>query len=321
MSPIVPFPEPHFSAAASNPQPSGTSAQPITPQQVNWAIEPADRRLPQLGAEQTTSLPRPDASGATPSASVPDSPQLQPAADAGAVAADDSGVDLREQLVNEGKIGPISHVSLPMEMITRLRGIMFDVDPKQFCDEIADEALRSNPAVFYEQIIRPMSMRNHVLAKAQVRLSGSGLHVLLLLHSPIVFHNEEERAHWARVIKVVQRLLPSDPDAPGITAMTRPVGSTNRKNGATVSILAPGEPVSAAEVLDLYEATKQAPVKKIMQVLLGSERVSPCPICGGKDSALAGLDRIATCYGSCGKVKLSRIYDVFLAPRPTRKGA
>jgi hypothetical protein len=60
----------------------------------------------------------------------------------------------------------------------------------------------------------------------------------------------------------------------------------------------------------------RSPFKTVMGILLGAGRVAPCPICRVEGSSLSALDREGRCYGGCGKVKLERLYDVFLAPRP-----
>ena len=53
-------------------------------------------------------------------------------------------------------------------------------------------------------------------------------------------YSEGEQRYWAGNVKAVQCTLPIDPDMPGVTALTRPVGATNAKNGATVTVPRPG---------------------------------------------------------------------------------
>jgi len=225
------------------------------------------------------------------------------------------GVDLRQQLVNQGEIGPIHQVSLPLVMITRLQAIMIDVDLKLLKQSFASHNLRQSPARMYEELIRPMLSRHSVLAKAEVRDSGSGLHILLHFDRAVEFLCEGDRARWQAITRAIQLLLPSDPDAPGITAVTRPVGATNSKNGRAVSVLKEGEPITAREVLDLFEEIRTAPVRTVMGILLGRDALSPCPLCQGESTMLAPLDHVAMCYGGCGKVGLDRVYDLFMAPR------
>jgi hypothetical protein len=227
--------------------------------------------------------------------------------------------DQREQLVNDGTIGSIEETSLPVPRITLLRGILLDIDPRLFKVCGLTRAQRSNPVQFYETLIRPMLQRNPVLSKAEVRMSGRGLHVIVRLTSPIEFETESQRAWWSLAVKCIQRLLPSDPDVPGITAMTRPIGSINGKNGRKVVLLKNAEPVSVAEVQKLVSDLCDSPMRTVVGVLFGAERVTPCPICRGDESSLIAFDRFAKCYG-CGTIKLEQLYDIFLADRPKRKG-
>jgi hypothetical protein len=53
-----------------------------------------------------------------------------------------------------------------------------------------------------------------------------------------------------------------------------------------------------------------------MLVLLGAERIRPCPVCRAEGTTLSAADLVGFCYGSCGKVKLAQLYNLFLAPRP-----
>jgi hypothetical protein len=41
-------------------------------------------------------------------------------------------VDLREQLVNDGAVGPIEQVSVPISLIMRINSILFDIDPQLY---------------------------------------------------------------------------------------------------------------------------------------------------------------------------------------------
>ena len=113
--------------------------------------------------------------------------------------------------------------------------------------------------------------------------------------------------------------LPVDPDQPGITATTRAIGSINSKNGAQATLLAPGEPVSKDEVMALFEDMRSGPFKTVVRIAAGSEQLSPCPVCSQPDTSLKALDHVGTCYGSCGRIQLDGLYDVFLAPRPAAR--
>ena len=227
-------------------------------------------------------------------------------------------VDEREQLVNDGEIGPIKQVSLPLDMITSLRGVVLDVDPRHFRREVAP--IRKDPVKFYNRTLRKMLARHPILSKAEVRVSGRGLHVILWLSEPVEFHSEPERQRWAAMVKVIQRLLPTDPDCPGITALTRSLGSVNSKRkGAVVRQLHEGEPVPAEDVVTLFNEARTRPFRMIAQLLFGREQITPCPVCNKPGSRLNVLDHTGDGYGHCGKVHVGDLFDVFLKPRATEK--
>jgi hypothetical protein len=107
---------------------------------------------------------------------------------------------------------------------------------------------------------------------------------------------------------------------PGITAVTRPVGSVNSKNGAVVEILRAGEPTDPAAVEEYMARLAAAPFREVALPLLGQERVSPCPVCQGEGTRLDLLEKIGVCYGRCGKVSLARLYHaIFLPPTGSKK--
>jgi hypothetical protein len=141
------------------------------------------------------------------------------------------------------------------------------------------------------------------------------MHVLIWFAEPLVFATDGQRRRWAGIVQAVQAVLPIDPDQPGITALTRPLGSVNGKNGATVTRLKEGKPVPAERVEDLFDRLRRAPFRTVMRVLLGTERVAPCPVCRADGTSLAAMDYAGRCYGACGTVKLGRLYEVFLVPR------
>ncbi len=227
----------------------------------------------------------------------------------------ESQIDWREQLFNNGEIGPITHVQVSTERIVTLRGILFDLDPKLIRMSTLIPHVPSDPAEFYQQIVQPRLSRHSVLSRLEIRNSGTGIHAILRLADPPTFNTDEERKRWTGIVQVVQASLPIDTDQPHITALTRPLGSINSKNGATVTLLAQGEPVSSDEVVVLYDEMRQAPFKLVMQNLFGINRIKPCPVCNKAGSELTALDRVGQCYGSCGKVMLAQLYDLVLTPR------
>ena len=75
-------------------------------------------------------------------------------------------------------------------------------------------------------------------------------------------------------------------------------------------MLQPGTPVTSKEVEDFVARVAKAPFKEVAMILLGSESVQPCPVCGGQDSRLDVLDCVGMCYGKCGKTRLGQIFDI-----------
>jgi hypothetical protein len=226
--------------------------------------------------------------------------------------------DVREQICNSGETGTIQQVQLSEAMITSLRGILLDIDPMRFQESVASKKTRQDPQSFFVKVVRGMLSRHPVLGKAEVRNSGTGLHALLWFDKPIEFTSDGDRQRWAAIVKAIQRLLPTDPDCPGITALTRPVGSINSKNGATVQRLKEGEPVTPEEVLGLFNEVRARPFRTVAGILFGGERISPCPVCG--TNRLDVLDRSGVCYGGCGKLTIGQLYDFYLKPRRGKKG-
>jgi hypothetical protein len=216
--------------------------------------------------------------------------------------------------------------------------VVFDIDPNLFRNDAKLFALDSKPKRFYEKTLALWLSREPALACAEVRDSGRGLHVILWFDEPVVFQTEadrqrwdgivqvlqgalpvdpDDRQRWDGIVQVLQGALPVDPDQPGITGLTRPVGSINGKTGRPVELLEPGTPVPIAEVLGLHGRMARAPFRTVMTILLGADRVSPCPVCGVEGSSLSALDREGRCYGSCSKLELADLYDLVLAPRGT----
>jgi len=221
-----------------------------------------------------------------------------------------SNVDLREQLVNEGLVGPIHEVSIPAEMITRLNGIMLDIDPSLWSRGAA-LGLRKEPAAFFENVVEPMLSRHSILSSAEARNSGTGLHIIVWLKPGVEFANDGDRDRWAGAVKAVQHALPTDPNCPGITALTRPVGSVNGKNNAKVNRLKSGMPVTPEAVLAFCEQLRVKPFKTIGTILFGDGPVTPCPLCTEAGSRLGLLDHHGMCYGHCGRISLGLAFSHF----------
>lgn len=216
--------------------------------------------------------------------------------------------DLREQLFNDREKGPIEKVQLPAERITRLHGILFDLDPGKYRSGTLLPEIPNRPQEFYKSVARQWLSRHPVLDKGEVRDSGTGLHVIVQFEEPVVLQSDAERDRWTGIVEVVQSMLPIDPNQPGITAVTRPIGSTNGKNESTVQEIRPGKTVPVAEVEKLSEQMQRSPFRTVLRVLAGSDRCDPCPVCENAGCSLAGLDFVGQCY-ECGKVPLSELFD------------
>jgi hypothetical protein len=231
-----------------------------------------------------------------------------------------AGVDIREQLVNGGECGVVTDVSKKELVITRIRGILLDLDLPLFANSWLVPTPPSSGKDFYEQHVRSWLDNHPVLSKAEVRFTGNGLHVLLMLDQPIELKDEADRKRWAARVRIIQAILPIDPDQPGITATTRAVGSTNGKNGKVVELLRESKGITEVELLEVVEQLIQAPFATVFQVLAGRSSISPCPICG-KGSTLDALEKVGKCYGGCGEVGLGQLFGTILKPREPKEVA
>jgi len=222
--------------------------------------------------------------------------------------------DQREQLYNDRRTGTFAEVQLPLERITRLHAIMLDLDPKLLRAGNGLFEAADDPETFH-QFIRPALDRHPLAAGAEVRISGTGLHLLVWLDPPVELTTNEDQRYWAALVKAVQRTLPVDPDMPGITALTRPIDSHNSKNGALVRMLLPGSKVSPSVVEEYVCRLGAAPFREVAVVLLGDMKVIPCPLCRKQGKRLDVLDRRGKCYGGCGPVHLHQLFDHIYLPR------
>jgi len=60
--------------------------------------------------------------------------------------------------------------------------------------------------------------RHPLLRHAEVRSSGTGLHLILPLEPAAALASEDDQVRRDAIVQVVQCTLPADPNAPGITA-------------------------------------------------------------------------------------------------------
>jgi hypothetical protein len=163
-----------------------------------------------------------------------------------------------------------------------------------------------------------MLSRHPVFRASEVRKSGRGLHVLIWFEEPLNFKSSAERERWTLVVRIIQRLLPSDPACPGITALTRPLGSINSKNGQPVRQLRAGRPIKAADVLTLADIFRKEPFRTAAGILFGDSGRRPCPICRGADCALFFGPKSGQCYTRKKPVTLAELFACFMVESPTK---
>jgi hypothetical protein len=216
---------------------------------------------------------------------------------------DHGASDERESLVNSRERGPANRIATKVEEVASIHGFMSDLDCKILDPAIVGEKCVRSAEALYEQHVRHWLDRDPVLAKVEVRDSGYGLHVLLILDEPIICSGDDAR-HWDKIARGLRNVLPGDPSLNGIVAMTRPVGALNTKGDPpkTVRLLRKGTPITRAEILDLNERVTNAPARLWMRLFFDSERTSPCPLCRdtSKTLGVAGNWQVQ-CY-ECGRV-------------------
>ena len=238
--------------------------------------------------------------------------------------------DQREALFNTGAVGTFKQIMVPTHEVTFVRGIMIDIDIECLrVGKVITEALVDGHDL-YEKYVRGWLDNHPVLRKCEVLFTGRGLHCVLRFDKPVEIKSDRRRDLWNTAIRAIQRALPSDPEAPSLLAMTRPVGSINSKNGRRVELLRASEPVTELEVLQLAEDLTCRGFATFTQILFGASNVSPCPICRKSDSTLYGVapkyrtsDPRITSRGSCyycGKVPLVSLVDLVLKGRDDEDG-
>lgn|GEM_PF-2518943 len=221
--------------------------------------------------------------------------------------------DIREALCNDGPIGPASKIQLPLEAITSLSGIVTDLDPGLLRPDNLLFPPSAQPAEFYEKI-KPVLARHPLASQAEVRASGTGLHLIVRIDPPVELKSNGEQKYWDAIVKAIQRTLPADLNAPAITALTRAIGSINSKNGRPVEQLAAGRPVRPSEVVDFVKQLSAARFRTIGRILLGADRVDVCPRC--QKSALTLYDNRGQCYG-CGQLSLDDLFiTIYMGAEP-----
>ena len=233
--------------------------------------------------------------------------------------------DQREALFNSGAIGTFKEVMVQRHGVTLIRGILIEIDGECLRVGKVIDKMPADGFELYERYVRGWLENHPLLSKAEVRFSGRWLHCILRFATPVEIKSDRRRELWDAVVRAVQRSLPSDPAAPSLLAMTRPVGSSNSKTSRQVELIKAGEPVSEQEVLHFAEDLTRRGFATVTQILFGTTTVSPCPICRKEDSTLhaaAPLYRTrdpnitgrGSCY-HCGKIALATLVDLVLKGR------
>ena len=242
----------------------------------------------------------------------------------GPIAAADSGPannqpagwnDIREATFNGGDQGPAYAIAKPVDQVSAIRCFMIDIDCGLLDPAVVGISSSQSADDLYEHLVRIWLDRNAVLAKAEVRNTGHGLHILLQLDEPIICEGDDAR-RWDKIARGLRTILPGDPKLNGIIAMTRPVGAANTKYepAKTVTRLRTGSPVSRAEIIDLSQRLATGPARLWLQVFHGGERVLPCPFCraGTTSLGVVGAWQLR-CY-ECGRVDASKLVYRYYAP-------
>ena len=218
------------------------------------------------------------------------------------------GDDIREAMFNGQAVGPAFEIARPLAEVACINGFLIDIDCCLLNPAVVGQECIQSPDLLYDQHVRLWLDRDPVFSKAEVRNTGHGLHVLLMLDQPIICMGDENR-RWDSIARGIRSALPGDPKLNGIIAMTRPVGAANTKHSPplTVTQLRAGEPVTRDEILDLNSRLTEKPARLWMECFHGTERISPCPFCLKEGSSLgvAG-DWKCQCY-ECGRLDASAL--------------
>lgn len=226
-------------------------------------------------------------------------------------AANGGDLDEREALVNDCRRGTKYEITPKVVEVTAIHAFMVDIDCKILDAKVFGEESVESAEALYDNHISIWLERDPVLAKAEVRDTGGGLHVLLGLDTPIIVSGDAATL-WDDVAKGIRNALPGDPNLNGIIALTRPVGALNTKYDPPREVrqLRPGQAVTQAEILDLNRRLSENPALLWMRLFFGGEQVTPCPFCGKESLGLAGSWQ-CRCYG-CGRVRAdSLIYRLY----------
>jgi hypothetical protein len=226
---------------------------------------------------------------------------------------DRGAIDERESLVNDRPCGTKYEITPKVEEVAAIHGFMNDLDCKTLDPAVVGSACVESAEAFYSRHVKLWLERDPVLAKAEVRDTGGGLHTIMWLDEPVIVAAGEAHT-WDAIARGICNVLPGDPNLNGIIALTRPVGALNTKYSPPreVRLLRPGEPVTRAEILDLSRQAAEQPARLWMRMFFGGERVEPCPFCGKESLGVAGSWQVC-CY-TCGRINAASLVYRFYSP-------
>jgi hypothetical protein len=230
------------------------------------------------------------------------------------------GVDLREALYNDRRVGTAGQVQLPREAVTLLHGLPVDLDAN---------LLKANPwfppavtAEAFAAAIAPALARHPVLCHAELRNTGRWLHAIVWFQKAVELRSAADQRRWTALHQVLMGSVPADPAAPALIALTRPTGSVNSRTGRVVRVLKPAAAVPPSLLTEWAEDLHRKPFRTLARVFFGEQRVTPCPYCRAEGSHLDLGDVGGFCYGPCRLVRLDRLHEPFLkAPGSAGKEA
>src|SRR5262245_29256989 len=125
-----------------------------------------------------------------------------------------SDLDVREALYNDQQVGHASQIQIPLERITRLRGILLDLDPSLLKPDNPLFPPAEAAQEFFANI-RPVLDRHPLARSAELRSSGTGLHAIVWMDPAVELTSAADQKRWAAIVRVVQCTLPVDLSAPG----------------------------------------------------------------------------------------------------------
>jgi hypothetical protein len=217
-------------------------------------------------------------------------------------------IDLREALFNEQAVGPAPRVQAPREGVTRLAGLVTDVDADLLKPNVWFPP--AGGAEDFFKAIRPTLERHPVLRHAEARDSGRWVHLIVRFERPVELMSARDQKHWTAIHRVLNSSVPADPNAPALIALTRPTGSINSRTGRVVRVLKEAAPIAAPLLEDWAEEVGRKPFATLARVFFG-EKHSPCPYCEAAGSHLDLGDVVGFCY-RCGHVPVTRLHEPFL---------